>query len=103
MKCILLAAAAVLLVSPVRADSNTTTPAIVVTPVMKTTVTVTGQPIVLPQGNAEVRVSIYDIAPGAALPEHEHPYPRYAYVLAGTLQVTNSETGTSSVFKTGDF
>jgi len=76
---------------------------VVVTPIRSTTVTSTGQPITPPQKNVEVAASIYDIAPGAKLPVHKHPFPRYAYVMAGTLQVTNVETGQSDTFKTGDF
>ncbi len=76
---------------------------IVVTPLMTTSQTSSGQPITLPQKDAQVSVSTYDIQPGAVLPWHEHPYPRYAYVLAGTLSVTNSVTGQTTIFKTGDF
>ena len=83
-------------------DSGATAP-VVVTPVKTTAVTSTGQPLVLPQKNVEVTASIYDIAPGATLPVHKHPFARYAYVLAGTLQVTNVDTGKSDVFKAGDF
>ena len=83
-------------------DSGAAAP-VVVTPVKTTAVTSTGQPLVLPQKNVEVTASIYDIAPGATLPVHKHPFARYAYVLAGTLQVTNVDTGKSDVFKAGDF
>ena len=83
-------------------DSGAAAP-VMVTPVKKTAVTSTGQPLVLPQKNVEVGASIYDIAPGATLPVHKHPFARYAYVLAGTLEVTNVDTGKSDVFKTGDF
>ena len=83
-------------------DSGAAAP-VVVTPVKTTAVTSIGQPLILPQKNVEVTASIYDIAPGATLPVHKHPFARYAYVLAGTLQVTNVDTGKSDVFKTGDF
>jgi quercetin dioxygenase-like cupin family protein len=83
-------------------DSGAAAP-VVVTPVKSSTVTATGQPLVLPQKNVEVTASIYDIAPGATLPVHKHPFARYAYVLAGTLKVTNADTGKSDVYKTGDF
>ena len=69
-------------------DSGAAAP-VVVTPVKTSDVTSTGQPITLPQKNVEVTASIYDIAPGATLPVHQHPFARYAYVLAGTLKVTN--------------
>jgi quercetin dioxygenase-like cupin family protein len=83
-------------------DSGAAAP-VIVTPVRTTTVTSTGQPISLPQGNVEVSASLYDIAPGATLPVHKHPFARYGYVLSGTLKVTNVDTGKSDVFKTGDF
>ena len=83
-------------------DSGAATP-VVVTPVKSTTVTSTGQPITLPQNNVEVTASIFDIAPGTTLPVHKHPFPRYGYVLAGTLKVTNVDTGKSDTFKAGDF
>ena len=74
-----------------------------VTQMLSTTVTSSGQPIVLPQKNAQIVVSIYDVAPGATLPVHKHPYPRYGYVLSGELRVTNMETGQSDNYKPGDF
>ncbi|MER9616160.1 cupin domain-containing protein [Mesorhizobium sp. M0207] len=76
---------------------------VVVTPLASRTETASGQPITLPQNNVQVLVSAYQIAPGATLPVHKHPFPRYAYVEAGTLQVTNVETGKSNTYQTGDF
>jgi quercetin dioxygenase-like cupin family protein len=72
-------------------------------PVLSTSVTSSGQPIVLPQKDARISVAVYDIAAGAALPEHKHPFPRYGYVLSGTLQVVNSENGKVDEYKTGSF
>ncbi|WP_296738844.1 cupin domain-containing protein [Mesorhizobium sp.] len=82
-------------------DSSNTP--VVVTSLASKTTTASGQPITLPQKNVEVQVSSYQIAPGATLPVHKHPFPRYAYVEAGTLKVTNVETGVSTTYKTGDF
>ncbi|MDX8434014.1 MULTISPECIES: cupin domain-containing protein [Mesorhizobium] len=76
---------------------------VVVTPLADRTQTASGQPITLPQKNVEVIVSSFEIAVGATLPIHKHPFPRYAYVEAGTLKVTNVETGNSNTYKTGDF
>ncbi|RUT83673.1 cupin domain-containing protein [Mesorhizobium sp. USDA-HM6] len=76
---------------------------VVVTPLADRTQTASGQPITLPQKNVEVIVSSFEIAVGATLPVHKHPFPRYAYVEAGTLKVTNVETGNSNTYKTGDF
>jgi quercetin dioxygenase-like cupin family protein len=76
---------------------------VTVTQLLSTTVTSSGQPIVLPQKNAQMVVSSYDIAPGATLPVHKHPYPRYGYVLTRRLRVTNMQTGQSDIYEPGDF
>ena len=88
------------IISPLQAQERKE---ITITPLLSSTVTSSGQPIVLPQKNAEVVVSIYDVTPGATLPVHKHPYPMYAYVLSGNLRVTNTETGRSNTYKAGDF
>jgi quercetin dioxygenase-like cupin family protein len=97
--------AAVLLVVPVLHAARGDQPAgsVVVKPVLSTGVTASGQPIVLPRKDVHVVVSTYDIPAGANLPEHEHPFARYAYVLAGALRVTNTATGKSETYKAGDF
>lgn len=84
-------------------DSSSANTKVIVTPLASTTVTASGQPIVLPQKNAQVLVSSFEIPPGATLPVHMHPSARYAYVLEGQLQVTNVDTGKSTSYKTGDF
>jgi quercetin dioxygenase-like cupin family protein len=71
--------------------------------VYSATTTNSGQPIKLPQGNVEVVVWMYDIPAGSKLPVHKHPSQRYAYVLQGTLQVTDVESGRSFEYKPGDF
>jgi quercetin dioxygenase-like cupin family protein len=70
--------------------------------ILATTTTVTGQKLVLPGRNAQLLVSILDIAPGARLPRHMHPYPRYAYVLQGELVVDYDGSG-PKVYGTGEF
>ena len=75
---------------------------IVTSEIVSTTVTAAGQPIVLPTGAVRLIATRYEIAPGAALPVHKHPYPRYAYVLAGNLKVTEADTGASQAYKAGD-
>jgi quercetin dioxygenase-like cupin family protein len=76
---------------------------VVVSPLASISQTASGQPITLPQKNVQVVVSTYEIAPGAQLPVHKHPFARYASVQAGTLEVTNNDTGKSTIYKTGDF
>ncbi len=75
-----LASAVTLLSFPLQAKEPGHAKAAVVTPVLKTDKTITGGKLTLPQGDVEVAVSQYEIAPGATLPIHKHPYPRYAYV-----------------------
>ncbi|MER9231207.1 cupin domain-containing protein [Mesorhizobium sp. M0622] len=94
--------AAVLSATAAQALDSSGTP-VVVSPLASRTETASGQPITLPQKDVQVLVSAYEIAPGATLPVHKHPFPRYAYVEAGTLQVTNVETGKSTTYQTGDF
>lgn len=100
-------AAVVLGATPLHAESQPvqteTAKPVIVRPVMSAVTTSSGQPIVLPQKDAQVVVSTYEIAPGAVLPVHKHPFPRYAYVQAGSLRVTNNDTGKSEDFKPGDF
>lgn len=75
----------------------------IVTPVLTTDVTASGQPFTFPAKNAQVIVATYELPEGAALPEHKHPHPRFGYMLSGTLRVTNTETGKSETYNAGDF
>jgi quercetin dioxygenase-like cupin family protein len=74
-----------------------------VTQLLSTTRTSSGQPVALPQKDAQIVASVYDVMPGAALPVHNHPYPRYGYVLAGILRVTNIDTGQIDTYRHGSF
>lgn len=64
-----------------------TVPPVTVKTLVTTDQTVLGQPLALPQKHPVLIVSTYEIAPGARLPRHKHPFSRYAYVLAGDLTV----------------
>jgi quercetin dioxygenase-like cupin family protein len=72
------------------------------TPILTTTKTAIGQPIVLPSKDAQVVVTMLEIAPGTKLPRHEHPFQRYGYLLQGELTV-EYEGGHRQVFHAGDF
>jgi quercetin dioxygenase-like cupin family protein len=85
-------------ISSERADEI---PGVTVTPLISTTTTASGQTIEVPV-RPEVVVSRFEIAPGVALPIHRHPYPRYGYVLSGTLEVTVSG-GKTYRYRAGDF
>jgi quercetin dioxygenase-like cupin family protein len=75
--------------------------AVKVTPLLKTTQSWDGKPIVYPQGQAEVTALIVEIAAGARTGWHEHPVPSFAYVLEGTLEVTRG-TGEIKRLQAGD-
>ena len=77
-------------------------PKVTVVPVVRTNVTITGQPIVVPD-RPDVLVSIVTFPPGARLPVHKHPYPHMVYVLEGVLTVTNTQTGENFAAKAGTF
>jgi quercetin dioxygenase-like cupin family protein len=97
-----IALAALTLSLALSAASAADAPKIAVTPVARTHLTVTGQPIVVP-ADPDVVVSIATFPPGARLPEHKHLYPHLVYVLDGELTVTNTETGKTFSVKKGDF
>lgn len=103
MKSLPFALGLLLIASPLYADTQAVTGKVVVKPVLSATTTSSGQPVVLPQKDAQVIVSTYEIPPGAVLPKHKHPFPRYAYVQAGTIEVTNLNIDKTETFKTGDF
>lgn len=77
-------------------------PPVVVREMFSGSTTAAGQPIVLPRKDARLVVTTYDIAPGARLAVHKHPSPRYGYVLAGTLTVTDVEAGEDKTYWAGD-
>jgi quercetin dioxygenase-like cupin family protein len=72
-----------------------------VTELVSTTTTNTGQPLTV-TANPKLTFSKYTIAPGAALPVHKHPFARYAYVLAGEIDVTLPDRNKTFHYKTGD-
>ncbi len=96
---LLLATALTVLTAPAIAKGAAETK---VVPVLKTDSNSFGQPIVFPQGEGQVAVSIYEIPVGAKLPVHKHPTPRVGYVLSGTIQVTNVDTGDAHTFHQGE-
>ncbi len=62
--------------------------AIKVTPLLKSSVTAAGQPIVYPRvDDPEVTAVRVVIPPGAQTGWHRHPFPCYGYVLSGALTV----------------
>ena len=78
-----------------------TAPPVTVKTLITTTKTDIGQPLVLPKRDPELIVSTYDIAPGAKLARHEHPFSRYAYVLQGDIAV-QFDDGSQKRYHAGD-
>jgi quercetin dioxygenase-like cupin family protein len=72
-----------------------------VTPLLKTSTSWDGKPLVYPQGQAEVTALIVEIAAGGQTGWHEHSVPSFAYVLEGTLEVTQGN-GATSLLHAGD-
>ncbi|PQO96486.1 cupin domain-containing protein [Massilia phosphatilytica] len=75
--------------------------AVKVTPLLKTSTSWDGKPLVYPQGQAEVTALIVEIAAGGETGWHEHSVPSFAYVLEGTLEVTQGN-GATSLLHAGD-
>ena len=77
-------------------------PAPISAPIASVDTTVIGQKIAIPR-DPTVMVSSIVFAPGARTPVHKHLYPHYAYVLEGTLTITNVQTGKTFDVKAGQF
>ncbi len=58
-----------------------------VTPLVKTTTSWDGKQIVYPVGQAEITGLLIEIAPGKQTNWHLHPYPSFAFILEGSLEV----------------
>ena len=100
MKFLPLAAALALIAAPAAAQAP---PGSVAKPVGQFNTTMSGQPILLPQGPVQVTVTETSVPAGGLIAPHKHPFPRYAYIMEGALKVTNLDTGTVTMLKAGDF
>lgn len=70
-------------------------------PPVRTATTISGQPLKLPQGPAEMISARVVIPAGGATPIHQHPWSRFVYVEQGPLRVVNHDTGQSRDFPSG--
>jgi quercetin dioxygenase-like cupin family protein len=61
--------------------------ALKVTPLLKTTASWDGQPIIYPKGQSEVTALIVEIAPEGETGWHEHPVPVFGYIMEGELEL----------------
>ncbi|MFL6830300.1 MAG: hypothetical protein ACJ8D5_06735, partial [Sphingomicrobium sp.] len=72
------------------------------TPIVRTATTVSGQPLRLPQGNAEMVAAAVEIPANGLTNIHQHPWSRFVYVERGPVRIINHDTGKIQEFKTGD-
>ena len=72
-----------------------------VTPVMKSSMTISGQLIEYPHSaKAQMAAVVVEIQPGKESGRHLHPVPTYVHILQGTLTI-EFEDGSQQVFKEG--
>lgn len=62
-------------------------------PLLETSTTVIGQPIVYPQGPAKITAAVVTVPPGGETGWHDHEVPLIAYILEGALTVDYGEKG----------
>ena len=72
------------------------------TPILRTRLTSSNQPLKLPQGESELVAVAVDIPAGGATSVHQHPWSRFAYVEKGRLRVINHDTGEAKEFLPGE-
>lgn len=63
------------------------------TPIVRTAQTISGQPLKLPPGPAEMVAAAVDIPAGGTTTIHQHPWSRFVYVEKGSVRITNQDTG----------
>ncbi len=74
---------------------------ITVTPLLKTTTSWDGAPLVYPKGQAEITGMVVEIAAGAETGWHLHSVPSFGMLLEGSLEVSLKD-GTTKVLRPGD-
>lgn len=69
---------------------------------LRTATTVAGQPIALPQGPIELRVTLTIVGPGAVIPMHRHRWPRYVRVEEGVVRLAFADGRPGRDYGPGD-
>jgi quercetin dioxygenase-like cupin family protein len=72
------------------------------TSVLRTSTTITGQPLAAPPSPWEILVTRTELPSGGLLPMHKHPWPRYAFVQRGRLEVRYEQSGLVRTFGPGE-
>lgn len=80
--------AVVALCLPLAAFALDQSASVKVLPLLKTSESWNGVPIVYPEGKAEITALWVEIAPGGETGWHRHAVPSFAMLLEGTLEVT---------------
>ncbi|WP_439543552.1 cupin domain-containing protein [Hyphomicrobium sp.] len=70
-------------------------------PLLASSETVIGEPIIYPAGKGKVTAAVVTLAPGQATGWHTHAGPVVGYVLEGTLDVDYGDKGVH-VYRTGE-
>ena len=70
--------------------------------IMSTMRTPSGLSIALPKNDVRLIATVLELSSGDKIPQSRHPYSRYAYLLSGALQMTNTRTGKVEVYRPGD-
>lgn len=71
-------------------------------PLLDSSKTILGQPLVYPSdGTARLQSVIVTMQPGEQTGPHKHPFPTYGYILEGELTV-EYDNGETRVYKEGD-
>jgi quercetin dioxygenase-like cupin family protein len=68
---------------------------------VRTTQTISGQPVRIPEAPRELVVSETRVPVGGVLPPHKHRWSRYVYVADGFISVLNLDTGKEHTFGPG--
>ena len=76
-------------------------PNAVSTPIARTALTASGQPLRIPQGRSEMVATVVEIPARGSTTIHQHPWSRFVYVDRGPLRVVNEDKRDSHDFQTG--
>lgn len=67
--------------------------------ILQTTASWDGNPIIYPEGEAQITALHIEIPPGVETGWHSHPVPSFGYILEGTLELTLEDGRTLIVNK----
>ena len=101
MRTIPLVAAAAVAFGPAASSAQAPQAGSKSTPIVRTAQTLSGQPLRLPPGKAEMVASSVEVPAGGYTTVHQHPWSRFVYVERGPLRITNEDTKQVHELQTG--